>query len=88
MSKLGTEKIEAGIDALAHVAVAAKKIASDKKISLEDIPAAMEVLVKIPQIIEAISDVKQIIEESKDLDVAEVVALIKKIDDKVKAIQG
>lgn len=88
MSKLGTEKIEAGIDALAHVAKAAKKIASDKKISLEDIPAAMEVLVKIPEIIDAVSDIKSIIEESKDLDGAEVVALIQKIDAKVKELEG
>jgi len=47
---IGTEKIEQLVDALAHVAVAAKKISNDKKVDLQDIPAAMEVLVKIPEI--------------------------------------
>jgi hypothetical protein len=84
---LGTEKIEKLVDALAHVAVAAKKISNDKKVDLQDIPAAMEVLVKIPEIVSAFSELGQAFDEAKDLDVAEVVSLIKKVDEKVKLIE-
>jgi hypothetical protein len=47
----------------------------------------MELIVKLPSIGAAFADIKLAVEEAKDLDVAEVVALIKKIDDKVKEIE-
>ena len=85
---LGTEKIEKAVEALASLVVAGKKIAEDKKVNLEDLPAAMELIVKLPAIVEAFSNFKGIIEEGSDIDVAEVVALIKLIDEKVKAIEA
>jgi hypothetical protein len=84
---LGTEKIEKLVDALAHVAVAAKKISADKKLDLQDLPAAMDLLVRIPEIASAFSELSAAFDEAKDLDVAEVVSLIKKVDEKVKLIE-
>lgn len=84
---LGTEKIEKLVDSIAHVAVAAKKISADKKVDLQDIPAAMELLVKIPEIVEDLSELSGAFDEAKDLDVAEVVSLIKLVDAKVKLIE-
>lgn len=85
---LGTEKIEKAVEALALLVVAGKKIAEDKEVNLEDLPAAMELIVKLPAIVEAFADFKGIIEQGKDIDVAEVVALIKLIDEKVKVIEA
>jgi hypothetical protein len=84
---LGVEKIEKLVDSLAHVAVAAKKISADKKVDLADLPAAMELLVKIPEIAASLSELSAAFDEAKDLDVAEVVSLIKKVDEKVKLIE-
>jgi hypothetical protein len=84
---LDTKKIEEIVEALSHVIIAGKKISADKKVNLEDLPAAMELIVKLPSIAAAFADIKLAVEEAKDLDVAEVVALIKKIDDKVKEIE-
>ena len=84
---LGTEKTEKAVEALALLVVAGKKIAEDKEVNLKDLPAAMELIVKLPSIVEAFAAFKEIIEEGKDFDVAEVVSLIKLIDEKVKLIE-
>jgi hypothetical protein len=85
--QLGTEKIEKAADALAHLVVAGKKISADKKVDLQDLPAAMELITKLPQIVEAFSDIKGIVEEGADIDVSEIVALIGKVDELVKKIE-
>lgn len=87
MSQLGTERIEAIVESLTHVAVAAKKISQDKKISLEDVPAAMELLVKLPGIVDSIKELGEAWKEAADIDVAEVVKLIQLLDAKVKLIE-
>jgi hypothetical protein len=87
MDKLGTEAIEKAADALAHIIIAGKKISADKKVDLQDLPAAMELVTKLPQIVEAFAAFEQIIAEGKDLDVAEVVALITKVDQIVKTVE-
>lgn len=85
--QLGTQKIEAIVESLTHVAVAAKKISADKKISLEDVPAAMELLVKLPGIVESVKELGEAWKEAADIDVAEVVQLIQLLDKKVKEVE-
>ena len=85
--QLGTEKIEKAADALAHIVVAGKKISADKKVDLQDLPAAMELITKLPQIVEAFSAWEEILAEGKDIEVAEVIALIGKVDELVKKIE-
>lgn len=85
--KIGTDKIEKIVESVKHLAVAAKKISADKKVDLADLPAAMELLVKLPSIVESLSAFKEVIAQGKDLDVAEVVELIKKIDAAVKEVE-
>lgn len=85
--QIGIEKIEEVVESFKHLAIAAKKISADKKLSLEDLPAAMELLVKLPGIVESFSAYKEIIAQGADIDVAEVVLLIKKIDEAVKEIE-
>jgi hypothetical protein len=85
---LGVEKIEKAAEALAHVVIAGKKISADKKVDLQDLPAAMELITKLPEIVTAFSDFKGLIEQGKDIDVAEVVSLIKKIDELVKKVEA
>lgn len=84
---LGTEKIEKAAEALSKLVIAGKKISEDKKVNLEDLPAAMALVVELPSIVSAFSDLKGLVEEGKDIDVAEVVSLIKKVDELVKAVE-
>lgn len=86
--QIGVEKIEKVVESLKHLAIAAKKISADKKVSLEDLPAAMELLVKLPGIVESFTAWKEIIAQGKDIDVAEVVELIKKVDAAAKEIEA
>jgi hypothetical protein len=85
--KLGQEKVNAIVEAIGHVVIAGKKISADKKIDLEDLPAAMDLLMKAPAIVAAFKDIGEAFNEVKDTDVAEVVALIKLIDEKIKLIE-
>lgn len=85
--QIGIDKIEKIVESVKHVAVAAKKISSDKKIDLADLPAAMELLMKLPGIVENFKAFSEILEQGKDLDVAEVVLLIQKIDAAVKEVE-
>lgn len=84
---LGTEKIEKAAEALAHIVIAGKKISADKKVDLQDLPAAMELITKLPAIVEVFTELDALVAEGKDLEIAEVVALIKKVDELVKAVE-
>lgn len=85
---LGTEKIEALVDGLAELAKAGKKIAEDKKVSLDDLPHVIALLPKIPELVDAIKDIGDAIDEGKDLKIEEVIALIQKVNAKVKEIEN
>lgn len=85
---LGTEKIEAIADSLKEVAILIKKISADKKVDISDIAHLVAFLPKIDEIIASIKDLGQAVEEGKDIDVAEIVALIQKIHGKLKEIEA
>lgn len=85
--QIGIEKLEKVVESVKHIAIAAKKISADKKVSLEDLPAAMDLLVKLPAIAESLTAWKDILAQGQDIDVAEVVVLIQKIDAAVKEIE-
>jgi hypothetical protein len=85
--ELGTQKIEKIVDAITHVVVAGKKITADKKVDLNDLPAAMELLTKVPEIVEAFKDVGDAGQEAKDVNVDEVIQLITLVNAKVKLIE-
>ena len=86
-NQVGVEKIEALVDALKVLAVAGKKVSADKKINLEDLPTVIALVPQLPKIIEAVTPWKEIIAEGKDIDVAEVVLLIQKVNEAVKEIE-
>lgn len=86
--QIGIEKLEKVVESVKHIAIAAKKISADKKVSLEDLPAAMDLLVKLPAIAESLTAWKDILAQGQDIDVAEVVVLIQKIDAAVKEIEA
>ena len=87
MSQLGTDKIEKAAEALAHIVIAGKKISADKKVNLEDLPAAMELITKLPSIVEAFSAYEEIIAQGADIEVTEIVQLIVKVDELVKKVE-
>jgi len=87
MEKLGTEKIEEIASALAELAILIKKISEDKKVGIEDLSHLITFLPKVNDILSAFSNLGGVVEEGKDIDVAEVIALIQKIHSKVKEVE-
>jgi hypothetical protein len=67
------------LNAVEVLAIAGAKIAKDKKVGMEDLPAAIELAKKFDVVLEAIKDIDQIDEEVKDLDEAELIAIVSKI---------
>jgi hypothetical protein len=84
---LGTEKIEAIAESLKEMAILIKKISADKKVDIQDIAHLVAFLPKIDDIILSMKDLGKAVEEGKDIDVAEIVALIQKIHSKLKEVE-
>jgi hypothetical protein len=87
MEKLGTEKIEAFVESVGELVKAGKIVAKDSKIGVEDLPVVVGLLPKLPKMLEDFKAVGEAFEEGKDLDVAEIIALIQKVHNKVKEIE-
>ena len=84
---LGTEKIEAILGDAKDLVIVGKKITEDGKLGVEDIQHAISLVVKLPKMIEHFKAIGQAFDEGKDLDVAEVVGLIQKINAMVKEVE-
>jgi len=67
------------LSAVEVLAIAGAKIAKDKKVGMDDLPAAIELAKKFDLVLEAIKDIDQIDEEVKDLDESELIALVSKV---------
>lgn len=76
------------LDALEVAAVAIAKIAKDKKVNAEDLPVLIEVASQFEKLVAGFSGMNQIPTELKDLDEAEVIALISKIYSISKAVKA
>ncbi len=88
MTKLGTEKTEALLEVLKELVVIGKKVKADNKVDVADLAVMVAVLPRLPVFIEAFKDVGEAFEEAKDIDVAEIVALIQKINALVKEVEA
>lgn len=84
---LGTEKIEAILDDVKELVIVAKLIKADGKVDLSDLPHVISIVPKIGKFIEDFKAIGEAVEEGKDIDVAEVIALIQDITAKVKEIE-
>jgi hypothetical protein len=67
------------LDGIEVLAVAGAKIAKDKKVSVEDLPAVMELVKKLDVVIEGIKDLDKLDDELKDLDQGELIAIVSKV---------
>ena len=88
MGKQGIVAIESVLVELGEVAVIAKKIARDGKLGVDDIAHAIELGQRVPKIIAAVKLFDEAVVEAKDIDVAEVIALIQSVVAKVKAVEA
>jgi len=84
---LGTEKIEAILDDVKELIIVAKKIKEDGKVDLADLPHVIAIIPKLGKFIENFKAIGEAIEEGKDIDVAEIVALIQAVSAKIKEIE-
>lgn len=86
--ELGTENIEKILENAKVLVVAAKKIKADNKVDVMDLPVVMGLLPQLPAMLEAFKSFGEAVEEGKDIDVAEVVALIQKVHAMVKEVEA
>ncbi len=84
---LGTEKIEAIAESLKDIAILIKKISADKKVDIADVAHLIAFLPKIDDIISSLKGIGEAVEEGKDIEVAEIVALIQAIHGKLKEVE-
>lgn len=84
---LGTEKIEAILEDVKGLLIVGKKVKADGKVDLSDLPEIISVLPKLPKLVADFSAISEAFNEGKDLDVAEVVALIQKVNAMVKEVE-
>lgn len=85
---LGTEKIEAAAESLKKLVIAGKKISEDGKVGVEDIAHLVKLMTEANEIVKSFKDLGEAFEEVKDLDVAEVIALIQVISKKIKEVEA
>lgn len=67
------------LNAVEVLAVAGAKIAKDKKVNAEDLPAVIELVKKLDVVLSGIKDLDKLDEEVKDLDEAELIAIVSKV---------
>ena len=86
--KLGTEKIEKLAGVLTALVIAGKKVKADGKVDVNDLPHVIALVPQLSDLADVVSNFGDLINEGKDLDVAEVVALIQLVDKKVKEVEA
>lgn len=75
------------LSAVEVLAVAGAKIAKDKKVNAEDLPAVIDLIKQLDVVIAGIKDLDKLDEEVKDLDEAELIAIVSKVLIIAKAIK-
>lgn len=76
------------LSALEVAAIAIAKIAKDKKVNAEDLPVLIELATEFETLVSGFSGLSEIPTELKDLDEAEVIALISKLYSIAKAVKA
>jgi len=76
------------LNAVELLAITGAKIAKDKKVSADDLPAAVELLKKLDVVLVGIKDLDKLDEEIKDLDEAELIAIVSKVMIIAKSIKA
>jgi len=85
---MGIKETQELLNAVEVLAVAGAKIAKDKKISVDDLPAAVELLKQLDVVLAGIKDLDKLDEEVRDLDQAELIAIVSKVMMIAKAIKA
>lgn len=76
------------LDGLKILAIDVKKVFADGKVSIADLPVAMELLGQLGTLTAAIQGVDQILVEAKDLSAEEINALVAKVFEVVAAYKA
>lgn len=84
----GIGSILALIEGLKLVGLFAKKVGADGKVSAEDLPAVIDLVLKADVIIQAVKGAGELPAEAKDLQVDEVQEIVAKLYEAAKAVQA
>lgn len=87
-NQVGTDKIEKLAEVLKVLTIAGKRISADKKVDINDLQHVIALVPQLSALAEVVTSFGDLIAEGKDLDVAEVVALIQLVDKKVKEVEA
>jgi len=86
--ELGLKETMEGLEAIEILAVGGAKVFADGKIRTDDIVTLVDVAKKSDTILEGVKDIDMSIEELKDLDQEEVVKIIFKVMEMIKAVKA
>lgn len=81
------DKLMLILDQIEKLGVGTKKIMSDGKVNMEDLPVAVGMLSEVSGMIEAFKGATEALAEAKDLDSVEGLEIVKKLYEIGKAIE-
>ena len=83
-----SKNVQSGDFEISLLLLSALVIKADGKVDLADLPHVIAIIPKLGKFIEDFKAIGEAVEEGKDIDVAEIVALIQKIHSKLKEIEA
>lgn len=84
----GTKELKELLVSLKDIAVFAKKVAADKKVNLEDLPALVDLAKNMDEVLAGFDGLNKIPDEVKDIDEAEAMELLGQVLKLVKEIKA
>jgi len=84
----GTKELKELLVSLKDIAVFAKKVAADKKVSLEDLPALVDLAKNMDEVLAGFDGLNKIPDEVKDIDEAEAMELLGEVLKLVKEVKA
>jgi len=84
----GTKELKELLVSLKDIAVFAKKVAADKKVNLEDLPALVDLAKNMDEVLAGFDGLNKIPDEVKDIDEAEAMELLGQVLKLVKEVKA
>jgi len=84
----GTKELKELLVSLKDIAVFAKKVAADKKVNLEDLPALVDLAKNMDEVLAGFDGLNKIPDEVKDIDEAEAMELLAALLKLIKEVKA
>lgn len=84
----GTKELKELLVSLKDIAIFAKKVAADKKVNLEDLPALVDLAKNMDEVLAGFDGLNKIPDEVKDIDEAEAMELLAALLKLIKEVKA